>query len=70
MLWRNCAGKHVLMLAHLSTCLSRSPVQPEDVYLQCDLSDDAIYSNDMSCSLAILPPDTEEEDIYIMPDVL
>lgn len=50
--------------------MNRSPVEPEDVYLQCDLLDDAIYSNDMSCSLDILPPDPEEEDIYIMPDVL
>lgn len=58
------------MLAHLSTHLYRSPMEPEDVYLQCDSSDDAIYSNDLPCSLAVLPADIEEDDLYIMPDAL
>ncbi|KAK5888801.1 hypothetical protein CesoFtcFv8_014859 [Champsocephalus esox] len=39
----------------------------EDVYLQCDSPDDAIYSNDPSCNLSILP-DSRDEDVYIMPD--
>ncbi|KAK2822211.1 hypothetical protein Q5P01_022276 [Channa striata] len=46
----------------------RSAAEPdEDVYLQCDMSDDAIYSNDPECNLAILP-DGQEEDVYIVPD--
>ncbi|XP_078144043.1 uncharacterized protein LOC144542173 [Centroberyx gerrardi] len=53
--------------------MDRSPSEPEeDLYLQCDSPDDAIYSNDPACSLAILP-DTqgeEEDDLYIMPDAL
>ncbi|KAK6302467.1 hypothetical protein J4Q44_G00268220 [Coregonus suidteri] len=53
-----------------SNNMNRSPSEPEDVYLQCDSPDDAIYGNDLSCSLDILPPDTEEEDLYIMPDAL
>uniref|UniRef100_G3PS98 Uncharacterized protein n=1 Tax=Gasterosteus aculeatus TaxID=69293 RepID=G3PS98_GASAC len=40
----------------------------EDVYLQCDSPDEAIYSNDPACNLSILPD--HEEDLYIMPDSL
>lgn len=48
---------------------SRSPGLPEeDLYLQCDLPDDAIYSNDPVCNLSILPDSQEEEDLYIVPD--
>ncbi|KAF3699179.1 hypothetical protein EXN66_Car014866 [Channa argus] len=39
----------------------------EDVYLQCDMTDDAIYGNDPKCNLEILP-DCQEEDVYIVPD--
>ncbi|TNN77074.1 hypothetical protein EYF80_012712 [Liparis tanakae] len=39
----------------------------EDVYLQCDSPDDAIYSNDPACNLSILS-DFQEEDVYIVPD--
>lgn len=47
---------------------SRTSSQPEeDLYLQCDLPDDAIYSNDPACNLSILP-DSQEEDVYIVPD--
>lgn len=48
--------------------LCRFSSEPEeDVYLQCDSPDDAIYSNDPSCNLSILP-DSQDEDVYIMPD--
>lgn len=36
----------------------------EDLYLQCDFSDEAIYSNDPACNLSILT----DEDLYILPD--
>lgn len=39
----------------------------DDLYLQCDLTDDAIYSNDPACSLSILTH-PQEEDVYIVPD--
>ncbi|GAA6228571.1 uncharacterized protein LOC116699576 [Lates japonicus] len=39
----------------------------EDLYLQCDVPDDAIYCNDPKCNLAILP-NSQDEDVYIMPD--
>lgn len=42
----------------------------EDLYLQCDSVDDAIYSNDPACSLAMLPEPHEGEDLYIIPDAL
>ncbi|KAK5859769.1 hypothetical protein PBY51_021298 [Eleginops maclovinus] len=49
---------------------SKFPSEPEeDVYLRCDSPDDAIYSNDPTCNLAILP-DCQDEDVYIMPDSL
>ncbi|KAL7387606.1 hypothetical protein ABVT39_026076 [Epinephelus coioides] len=49
---------------------SRFPSEPEeDVYLECDSPDDAIYSNDPACNLSILP-DAQEEDVYIVPDTL
>ncbi|KAI9541945.1 hypothetical protein NQZ68_025079 [Dissostichus eleginoides] len=49
---------------------NKFPSEPEeDVYLQCDSPDDAIYSNDPSCNLSILP-DSRDEDVYIMPDSL
>ncbi|KAM3604483.1 uncharacterized protein V6R79_011740 [Siganus canaliculatus] len=45
---------------------SRLPSEPEeDLYLQCDLPDDAIYSNDPACNLSFLP---DQEDVYIVPD--
>ncbi|KAK9539027.1 hypothetical protein VZT92_004161 [Zoarces viviparus] len=48
--------------------LNRLPSETEeDVYLQCDSPDDAIYGNDPACNLSILP-DSQEEDVYIMPD--
>ncbi|CAL8345867.1 unnamed protein product [Merluccius merluccius] len=40
----------------------------EDLYLQCDSADDAIYNNDPACSLAMLPDPHQEDDVYIMPD--
>ncbi|CAL8281318.1 unnamed protein product [Lota lota] len=42
----------------------------EDLYYQSDSVDDAIYSNDPNCSLAMLPEPEDGEDLYIMPDVL
>ncbi|KAL0966656.1 hypothetical protein UPYG_G00297960 [Umbra pygmaea] len=48
---------------------NRSTSEPEDIYLQCDTQDDAIYSNDPSCSLAMLPS-VDDDSLYIMPDVL
>ncbi|KAA8587688.1 uncharacterized protein LOC116699576 [Etheostoma spectabile] len=45
------------------------PEPEEDVYLQCDSQDDAIYSNDVACNLSILP-ECQEEDVYIVPDLL
>ncbi|XP_077415644.1 uncharacterized protein LOC144044851 [Vanacampus margaritifer] len=39
----------------------------EDLYLQCDSPDDAIYSNDPACNLAILP-ESRDDDVYIVPD--
>ncbi|KAM8727361.1 uncharacterized protein AB9X84_001093 [Acanthopagrus schlegelii] len=39
----------------------------EDLYLQCDIPDDAIYSNDPACNLSILSH-PQEEDVYIVPD--
>ncbi|KAL3054933.1 hypothetical protein OYC64_017789 [Pagothenia borchgrevinki] len=50
---------------------NKFPSEPEeDVYLQCDSpDDDAIYGNDPSCNLSILP-DSRDEDVYIMPDSL
>lgn len=48
--------------------LLRSPREPEeDLYLQCDISDDAIYSNDPKCNLDIFP-DSQDEDVYITPN--
>ncbi|TDH05690.1 hypothetical protein EPR50_G00125130 [Perca flavescens] len=48
----------------------KSPPEPEeDVYLQCDTQDDAIYCNDPACNLSILP-ECQEEDVYIVPDSL
>lgn len=48
--------------------LRRSPGEPEeDLYLECDIADDAIYGNDLECNLSVLP-DSQEEDVYIMPD--
>lgn len=45
----------------------RSPFNHgEDLYLQCDFSDDAIYSNDPACNLSILADPSE--DLYILPD--
>ncbi|XP_077372499.1 uncharacterized protein LOC144015886 [Festucalex cinctus] len=47
---------------------SRPPYAPtEDLYLQCDSPDDAIYSNDPACNLAILP-ESRDDDVYIVPD--
>ncbi|KAJ8011315.1 hypothetical protein DPEC_G00056870 [Dallia pectoralis] len=48
---------------------NRSTSEPEDIYLQCDSQDDAIYNNDPSCSLTITPSELDE-DLYVMPDVL
>ncbi|KAM8850332.1 uncharacterized protein AB9W97_021558 [Spinachia spinachia] len=54
--------------AHKRPAVNRKPCEPEeDVYLQCDSPDDAIYSNDPACNLSFLP-DPREEDVYIMPD--
>ncbi|CAJ1071811.1 hypothetical protein L3Q82_021605 [Xyrichtys novacula] len=48
---------------------SRSSREPEeDLYLQCDIPDDVIYSNDPACNLSLMP-DPQEDDVYIMPDV-
>lgn len=45
--------------------------QREDLYLQCDLQPDAIYSNDVVCDPSALPDlGGEEEDVYIVPDTL
>lgn len=45
--------------------------QQEDLYLQCDLEPDAIYSNDLACDHSNLPDlGREEEDVYIVPDSL
>lgn len=50
--------------------LHRSHGGPEeDVYLECDSPDDAIYSNDPALNLDILP-DSQEEDLYVVPDGL
>lgn len=47
-------------------CLLRSPPEPEEnLYLQCESADDAIYGNDPACSLSIMTPD---EDVYVVPD--
>ncbi|KAG7526060.1 hypothetical protein JOB18_036239 [Solea senegalensis] len=47
---------------------SRLPRDPEeDLYLQCDIPNDAIYSNDPQCNLVILQ-NSKEEDVYIIPD--
>eukprot|EP00064_Thunnus_orientalis_P003744 superscaffoldBa00000318_g3755 len=46
---------------------SRSPGEPEeDLYLQCDLTDDAIYGNDPVCNLTV--HQDSQEDVYIVPD--
>lgn len=46
----------------------RLPGEPEeDLYLQCDSPDNAIYSNDPKCSLVICDT-SNEEDVYIIPD--
>lgn len=51
-----------------SCCAHRLPPEhAEDLYLQCDFSDDAIYSNDPACNLSILT-DPPEDDLYILPD--
>lgn len=48
---------------------SRSPGEPEeDLYLQCDTQDDAIYSNDPA--FQSVPPELQEEDLYVVPDAL
>ena len=49
-------------------CFSpRSLGEPEeDLYMQCDLTDDAIYGNDPVCNLAIRQD--SQEDVYIVPD--
>ncbi|KAL3988308.1 protocadherin-15 [Sarotherodon galilaeus] len=42
---------------------SRFPVEPDDdVYLQCDVIDEGIYSNDLVLT------DCQEEDVYVVPD--
>ncbi|KAL6104353.1 uncharacterized protein ACO6RY_14100 [Pungitius sinensis] len=57
-----------LTTRHNRPAMNKSLHEPEeDVYLQCDSPDDAIYSNDPACNLSILP-DSNEEDVYIMPD--
>lgn len=53
---------HHLVLSH-----SLAHEHGEDWYLQCDFSDDAIYSNDPACNLSILT-DPPEDDLYILPD--
>lgn len=51
-------SSHLLFVCRLSN-------EPEeDLYLQCDLPDDAIYSNDPACHLS----HSQEEDVYIVPD--
>lgn len=48
---------------------SRSPDEhEEDLYLQCDMQDDAIYSNDPAFNS--VPPEFQEEDLYVVPDAL
>lgn len=48
--------------------LIRLPSEPEDgLYLQCDLPDDAIYSNDPACNPSLLTS-SHEDDVYIVPD--
>lgn len=48
--------------------LGRLPYEPEDgLYLQCDLQDDAIYSNDPACNPSVLA-NSHEEDVYVVPD--
>uniref|UniRef100_A0A3Q3FGD8 Uncharacterized protein n=1 Tax=Labrus bergylta TaxID=56723 RepID=A0A3Q3FGD8_9LABR len=59
---------------NLMTTSNKQPAKPrrgpeEDLYLQCDVPDDVIYSNDPACNLSLLP-DTPEEDVYIVPDAL
>ncbi|CAG5896898.1 unnamed protein product [Menidia menidia] len=45
----------------------RSLAQPEeDLYLQCDPEGDAIYSNDPAFTSNI--QDTQDEDLYVVPD--
>ncbi|CAK6952349.1 hypothetical protein EPR50_G00125130 [Scomber scombrus] len=45
----------------------RSPVEPEeDMYMPCDLTDDAIYGNDPACSLSI--HHDSQEEVYVVPD--
>lgn len=48
--------------------MNRSEGEPEDLYLQCDTFEEAIYGNELSCSLAVLPD--HDEDLYVVPDAL
>lgn len=48
---------------------SRPPSLAEEaLYLQCDSPDEAIYCNDPACNLSILYEESNEEDVYIVPD--
>ncbi|KAM9790657.1 uncharacterized protein ACBT44_019131 isoform 1-T1 [Syngnathus typhle] len=44
-----------------------SHVPAENLYLQCDPPDDAIYSNYPACNLAFLP-ESRDDDVYIFPE--
>lgn len=55
------------MLSESCSAHRLPPEHAEDLYLQCDFSDDAIYSNDPACNLSILT-DPPEDDLYILPD--
>ncbi|KAM9845499.1 uncharacterized protein ACBR49_012232 [Aulostomus maculatus] len=45
----------------------RLPIErQEDLYLQCDLENDAIYSNDPACNINAIH--SQDEGIYILPD--
>ncbi|KAJ8278684.1 hypothetical protein COCON_G00057500 [Conger conger] len=48
---------------------SRGNSQVEDVYLECDPQDDAIYNNDPSLFPSFQQPDRSYDDEYVMPDM-
>lgn len=50
-----------------STSTHRGDSQAEDLYLQCDPQEDAIYNNDPSFFKCSRQPDDDDE--YIMPDM-